>query len=221
MMNEEIRSTTNFARFKFQPRNSIGCKTRSILECSPRTIVNKLKLKWRVTLGVLAALVLTVSTLFVLWSGPRPLCHRAIDGAFQQWMLENGRTHVYPNASGIGSNSLAMIERFFGQDIQQYRYVPGLSNEDPKDLVLMYMRTQTHYTWHSDTEHTIFSPRRWMVLSPDILMGGTCPEGGELLDTPEFKRRLQITVAFLREHQRPYWQVVAEEQSDFLKSIKD
>src|SRR5437016_1029169 len=100
-----------------------------------------------------------VGVLFVLRSGPRPVCHRAVDGALQQWMLEIGHTNVYPNASGIGSNSLAMVERFFGHGIQQYGYVPGLSYDDPNDLVLMYLRTKTHYTWHGDTEHTLFSRR--------------------------------------------------------------
>ena len=164
-------------------------------------------------------MALIVGALFVLRSGPRPLCHRALDGAFQQWMLETSHTNTYPNADGVGSNSLAMIERHFGHDIQQYGYLPGLSYDDPKDAVLMYMRTR--YTWHGDTAHTIFSPQRWLVLSPEIVGSGTCPEGGELLDTSEFKRRLQMTVAFLREHQRPYWQVVAEEQSNFMKSVKD
>ncbi len=128
--------------------------------------MDKLKLKWRVTAGGVAALVLMLVALFVLRSGARPLCHRAVDGAFQQWMLETGHTNVYPNANGIGSNSLALLEPFFGKDIQQYDYVPGLSYSDPKNLVLLYMRTQIHYTWHGDTAHTIFSPRRWMVLSP-------------------------------------------------------
>jgi hypothetical protein len=114
---------------------------------------------------------------------------------------------------------LAMIQPYFGPDIQQYMYVPGLSGDDRKDLVLMYMRTR--YTWHGDNSHTILSSQRWLVLSPEIVGSGTCPEGGELLDTSELKRRLERTVAFLREHQRPYWQVVAAEQSNFLKSVRD
>jgi hypothetical protein len=134
-------------------------------------------------------------------------------------MLETGHTNAYPNAEGVGSNSLAMIQRYFGQDVQRYGYVPGLSYGDPKEVVLMYMRTR--YTWHADNAHTIFSPQRWLVLSPEIVDSGTCPEGGELLDTPEFKKRLEMTVAFLREHQRPYWQVVSQEKSNFLKSVTD
>lgn len=134
-------------------------------------------------------------------------------------MLEAGHANVYPNANGIGSNSLTMLEPYFRNDIQRYGYIPGLSYDDPRDVVLMYLRTR--YTWHGDTKHTIFSPERWLVLSPKLVNAGTCPEGGELLDTPEFIRRVQMTVAFLRDQQRPYWQVVAQEQSNFLKSVKE
>ena len=176
----------------------------------------------RILIGSIAVLALVVAALFVLPSGPRPVCHRAVDGAFQQWMLESGHTNgFYPNADGIGSNSLAMIEPFFGQDIQQYAYIPGLRIDDPKDFVLMYLKRPTHYSWHGDTEHTIFSPRRWMVVFPDIVMGGPYPEGGDLVDGPEFKRRVLRTVAYLKDHNRPHWQVVAKEQEEFLKSVKD
>jgi hypothetical protein len=176
----------------------------------------------RICIGGIAALALVVAALFVLRSGARPVCHRAVDGAFQEWAIETGHTNgFYPNADGIGSNSLAMIEPFFGHDILRYAYIPGLRFDDPKDLVLMYLKRETHYSWHGDTEHTIFSPRRWMVVSPDIVMGGPYPEGGDLLDGPEFRRRVLKTVAFLREHDRPNWQIVAKEQEEFLKSVKD
>jgi hypothetical protein len=60
-----------------------------------------------------------------------------------------------------------------------------------------------------------------MVLSPGIVMEGMCPEGGDLLDTPEFKRRLLLTLKFLQTKERPHWQVVSNEQMEFLKSIND
>jgi hypothetical protein len=176
----------------------------------------------RVFIGGVAALALVVAALFVLRSGPRPVCNRAVDGAFQQWMLETGHTNgFYPNADGVGSNSLAMIAPYFGRDMQQYVYVPGLKSDDPNDLVLMYLKKPTHYSWHGDTEHTIFSPRRWMVVSPDIVMGGPYPEGGDFLNGLEFRRRILKTVAFLREHDRLHWRVVAQQQEEFLKSVKD
>jgi len=181
--------------------------------------VNKRSRKWRFVIGILAISALVVATALVRFPPrPRPLCHRIIDGAFQQWALETGSTNSYPNTNGNGVASLAAVERLVGADIQQYGYDPGLHYDDPNDLVLMYMRKKTRHTWHGDTKHSIFSPSRWMVLSPEIL-NGTCPEGGELVDTPEFKRRLQLTVAFLKVRQRPYWEAVAGEQAQFLTSI--
>ena len=170
-----------------------------------------------VTAGIVAFSVVSAA-LLVLWSGHRPQCHKALDSAFRHWMLVTSHSNTYPNSAGQGSNSLEMINDFFGGDMHQYKYVPGLMTDDPKDLVLMYMRTS--YSWHGDASHTIFSPRHWLVLSPNIL-SGTCPEGGDLLDMTEFKKRLERTIAFLKEHQRPYWPTVEQEQSNFLTTIRN
>ena len=123
----------------------------------------------------------------------------------------------------MGSNSLALIDFGFGTEIQRYGYIPGLTCYDSGDLVLMYLKTKTHYSWHGDTKHTIFSPLRWMVISPGVIemQSSDYPEGGQLLDTAEFKRRVEKTVEFLKVNQRPNWEVVAKEQTDFLKSIKE
>lgn len=172
--------------------------------------------------GILLVLSLTVIALVFVKSGPRPLCHSMLNGAFQQWVQDSGHSNAYPNAGGVGSNSLALIEQYCGPDIQRYGYIPGLTYDDPKDLVLIYLKTKTHYSWHGDTSHTVFSPLKWMVISPQFHDGeNTCPEGGELLDTAEFKRRVERTVEFLKENQRTDWQVVAKEQADFLSSIKE
>ncbi len=118
---------------------------------------------------------------------------------------------------------LAMLEPYFGKEIQRYGYIPGLTCYDSGDLVLMYLKTKTHYSWHGDTKHTIFSPSRWMVISPGfaVMESSDYPEGGQLLDTAEFKRRIEKTIAFLKENHRPDWEVVAKEQADFLKSIEE
>jgi len=171
---------------------------------------------------IIAAVVLILSGLYLRFPpGPRPLCHRAIDGAFQRWTLATGETNAYPNVEGKGAASLAMVQPYFGESIQQYAYVPGLRGDDPEDLVFMYMKEKTSRTWHADASHSIFTPMRWMVLSRQIIDHGTCPEGGELLDTPEFRKRITATIAFLKDNQRPYWQVVANEQLAFLRSVKE
>ena len=152
--------------------------------------------------------------------GPRPMCHRQIDGAFQEWAIETGHTNEYPNINGDSHASLATAERFMGRDIQQYEYVPGLHYDDPNDLVLMYMKKKTRHSWHGDHEHSIFSKPQWLVLSPDII-SGTAGEGGDLVDTSELKRRIERTLAFLKDKQRPNWQAVTEQQIALLKSIND
>jgi hypothetical protein len=183
--------------------------------------VKKPILTKRVVIGSVVVLLCATVGLFMRFPpGPRPLCQRLLDGAFQQWSVDNSHTNVYPNADGKGSASLAMIEPYFGNNIQEYAYVPGLHYDDSTDLVLMYLKKKTRHTWHGDTKHSIFAPSRWMVLSPGV-SEGTCPEGGELVDTPELKRRLLLTLAFLKDKQRPYWQTVADEQMEFLNSIKE
>lgn len=184
----------------------------------------KSKLNVAIIIASFSTLALIVAAPFTLWRGPRPICGRLIDGAFQRWWLQSqtkcSRDCPYPNVDGSESRSLSAIEPFIGPEVQQYGYVPGLNEDDPGGLVLMYMKARTAYTWHGDSTHTILSPRHWMVLSPGT-MNGNLPEGGELLDTPEFKRRLEMTLAYLKEHQRPYWPVVVEAQSYFLKSLKN
>ena len=98
--------------------------------------------------------------------------------------------------------------------------MPGLHLDDPEQLVLMYMKEKTAYNYHGDSQHNIFSARKWMVLSPAIADSGKCPEGGDLLDTPEFKKRLLATIDFLKTNNRPNWQVVAREQMAFIASLK-
>jgi hypothetical protein len=186
-----------------------------------------MKSKWNVAIIIasFSTLALIVAAPVTLWRGPRPVCGRLIDGAIQQWWLQTqtncSRNCPYPNVDGSESGSLPAIEPFIGAEVHEYGYVPGLNEDDPGDLVLMYMKTRTAYTWHGDSTHTILSPRHWMVLSPGTFPNGTCPEGGELLDTAEFKRRLERTLAFVKEHERPYWPKVLEEQSKFLKRLKD
>ena len=81
--------------------------------------------------GIAAVLLISVGFFLRFPPGPRPLCHRGIDAALQQWMLATGHTN-YPNANGNGSASLAMIQPYFGEEIQQYGYVPGLREDDQK-----------------------------------------------------------------------------------------
>ena len=83
-----------------------------------------------------------------------------MDGAFQAWRINAGHTNAYPNVNGSGVKSLAQIEPCFGAEIiQKYSYVPGLTFDDPTNLVLMYLKKKTRHSWHGYTTHSIFSPR--------------------------------------------------------------
>src|SRR5438309_10564358 len=107
----------------------------------------------RIAVGIGLAVVAVTAFLIRFPPGPRPWCHRQVDGAFIQWMLSTGQPseypHEYPNANGNGHASLALIEPYFGGDIHDYGYVPGLREDDPKDLVLMYLKKKTRHSYHA------------------------------------------------------------------------
>jgi hypothetical protein len=64
----------------------------------------------------------------------------------------------------------------------------------------------------------------WMVFGPDLFQaahGNDLPEGGTRETTAEFKRRLQKTFDYLKENNRPYWENVVKEHTEFLNSIEE
>jgi hypothetical protein len=185
-------------------------------------ILKRLNKKFLLINGLALLVVAAVGFFLRHPPGPRPLCGRAFDGAFQEWMVHNHITNrYYPNTNGNGSASLAATSPYFGEVIKRYGYIPGLRWDDPKDLVLMYLKVKTRYTWHGDMTPNIFSPKLWKIVPPSVVDDGPDPEGGELVTTPEFKKRILKTLVFLKENQRPYWQTVATEQMQFLDSIKE
>lgn len=76
--------------------------------------------------------------------GPHFTCHRGLDCAFEQWWLTtpNGKTTnalVYPNVDGSSVKSLELIAPYVYHgmdDLRDYGYVPGLTSEDPRELIL-------------------------------------------------------------------------------------
>ena len=67
--------------------------------------------KAKIKIAVAAVgLVLTVLLLKVIFlpSGPDVVCHRGLDGAIQQWMLEAQHTNEYPNVEGSSEKSIAL-----------------------------------------------------------------------------------------------------------------
>lgn len=192
-----------------------------------------MKRRTKVILGVGCLVPLIVVGAFALViflgpPGPTFTCHRGLDSAFEQWKMATTNGSWYPNIGGIGKDSLEAVSVYVYKgmaSLQDYRYVPGLKSDDPKELILMYVNRPSIRTWHGDT-HWFRREKRWVILnpqtsSPDDTYGSGWSECGEALRTPEFKRRLQATLGFLKENNRPFWTNVVNEHSAFLKSIEE
>ena len=189
--------------------------------------------------GALLALLAVVGLVLVLarseflldWEG-RPYCHKGIMFGFKIWMEENGldmnsNTNAFPNVGGVGRDSLAAIREGMGGHMdwaKSYRYVPGLREDDPGHLVLMYFDRPTRWTWHGPAP-TIFTKKAWILVPVDFDGIGRHREGpGELSErvSPDrFKTRLRETLEFLQTNARPHWQTVVAEHRRFLESLED
>ena len=164
------------------------------------------------------------------WDG-RPVCHKGVMFAFMEWMGDQGgeinsHTNEFPNISGHGPDSLATISNGMAGHMawaRSYRYVPGLREDDPGDLVLMYLDRPTRWTWHGPPP-TIFKEKAWIIVPVDFAMGGRQVSGGgelsERVSLAEFQRRLRQTLDFVRTNERPHWQTVVAEHTKFLDSIE-
>jgi hypothetical protein len=164
----------------------------------------------------------------------RPYCHKGIMFGFKMWMRENGmdfnsHNNAFPNINGMGADSLATISNGMAGHMEwakDYRYVPGLHEDDPGDLLLMYLDRPTRWTWHgSPPKVFMFKKKAWLVIPVDFTMGGRRPSpgGGELserVSRDEFRSRLRRTLDFVRTNERPHWQTVVAEHTKFLDSIE-
>lgn len=174
----------------------------------------------RITLIAVAILcILVVGFRLRYPSDPLTLCQKVLDGGFEQCKMENG-TNAYPNVEGNSKKSFASAGQYmwhWEEYYAKYGYVPGLKDDDPSDLVLMYLKKKTRRTWNGDFSGSILREPKWMVIGPDF--GYDLPEGGRLEETSVFKTRLQRTLDFLKENERPHWETVVKEHTEFLNSI--
>jgi hypothetical protein len=180
------------------------------------------------TLALLVGLAFGYYRFILDWEA-RPGCHKGFMFAFYTWMDDNGKdantqTNDFPNINGIGAISLAAISNGMGSQMvwaHDYRYVPGLRQNDPGDLVLLYLNRPTRWTWHG-APGTIFRKRVWMVVPVDFTIGGrprSRNEGemSERLSPAEFRSRLSRTLDFIRTNERPNWRTIVAEHTKFLK----
>jgi hypothetical protein len=161
--------------------------------------------------------------------GPTPICMVFFpfwDSLPHQTDNTIDMDNAYPNVMGSGAISLQQIATNSGyfdeRLIRDYVYVPGLRGRDPDDLVMLYMKKPTRYYWHGRSRP--FLDPMWLVFSPGFNYCPTnaesCSERGQRMDTQEFERRLRLTLAFLKNNERPYWTNVVAEQEAFLKTIR-
>jgi hypothetical protein len=170
-------------------------------------------------IGVVLALACCAATVVVLLNPPGPdlICHKQIDGAIDQWMIESTNT-VFPNVHGNSAESIAAFNAYLApghlEIFHDYRYVPGLKPGDPEDLILLYTTSPSRRRWHGDMKW-IGEPKKWIVVNAGRNEGHHEPwemnEGSEALTTEQFTNRLQKTLAYLGEHNRPYWTNIVDE----------
>lgn len=173
---------------------------------------------------VLTALAVAYFFFMLDWSG-RPFCHKQYYAGFGIWM-DHDKTNAFPNAGGRSSDSLMAIREEMGGGTgwaKHYRYVPGLQQDDPGRLVLLYFDSPTRWTWHGQPP-TVFEEKAWLVVPVDFTQGSRPMSGvgemSERLTTEEFKRRLGETIEFVRTNSRPHWQEIVAEHTKFLESLE-
>ncbi|MFO1487685.1 MAG: hypothetical protein U1F65_04325 [Verrucomicrobiota bacterium] len=140
--------------------------------------------------------------------------------------LTYSMTNSFPNVGGMERDSLATLREGMGGHMDwanHYRYVPGLREDDPGDLILMYLDVPTRWTWHGPPP-TIFGKKAWIVVPIDFKTGMRPDAGpGELserISAEEFTARLKRTLDFIRTNRRPNWETVLAEHSKFLESME-
>lgn len=160
----------------------------------------------------------------------RPTCHKQIHLAFHLlWNNQDG-ANPFPNVNGSGQDSIRSLSNqlasLTGVVAQNYNYVPGLKEDDPGELVLLYLKRPTRWLSHV-APRSIFSDEGWIVVPVDFAgVGPQAPrkmigagEMSERLSTEQFTNRLIATLNFLRTNDRPYWPSVVKEQTAFLDSL--
>ena len=170
---------------------------------------------------------------FILdWHG-RPICHKQITLSLSTVMHSSDGVittewQPFPNVRGSSQDSLATLsESMAGYMVwtNDYNYVPGLREDDPPDLVLLYFTRPTRWNWHGSPP-TVFNAKAWILIPVDSAGVGFRPHTGqtgecsERVSRDEFRRRLRGTLDFIRTNERPNWQTVVAEHARFLHSIE-
>ncbi len=174
------------------------------------------------------ALVVAGTLLYqVDWTAPgKPICHKALFTVLWGWQDDSGTTD-FPNALGRSTDSLAQCDKLLQSDESKlsgnYMYVPGLTRDDPGELVLLYMAKPTRWTWHGEWPLRA-APLRWLVVPVDFREGnrefnGKGEQSQQLTDD-QFFSRLEKTLRFVEENKRPNWESIVKEHRAFLDEVR-
>lgn len=190
----------------------------------------------RYLLGACGALLLLAGMAYVMpfdYLGPRPrFQHVLFVSTIALWQHEFTATPWYPNVGGHSAESLALLAQYMGggkrieEELSSYAYVPGLKADDPPDLVMLYFKKPTRYSWWNDRP-SLSAPKGWLTFGPccdcdvrkvrsDVrtdLSGWACLES-----EANFRRRLEATLVYLEANRRSYWMTVKQEHETFLRS---
>ncbi len=173
-------------------------------------------------IGLVIAKIMLAPSSWPGRTGPHVTCHKLLEGALMQWMQER-QEKMYPNVEGDSAKSFAVLESYLGpmeDGFEDYVYVPGLQPDDPHDLVTFFVKRKSRQRWHGDNP-SIFRSAKWITMGPSPEAGEGWYELSQSVDTEEMKRRLERTMRYLKEHNRPNWPEILKEQSKNLELIHD
>ena len=152
----------------------------------------------------------------------KPACHKQVDLVIRFWQDEH-KTRAFPNADGDGAESLNEVKELanYPELKSHYSYVPGLTRDDPGDLVLFYINKPTRWTWHGPVP-TIFKSKQWILVPIDMKFYGGREDAGpgefsERVSFDEFRKRLRKTLDYLKAKERPNWERIVKQHSEFLE----
>lgn len=161
-----------------------------------------------------------------------PLCNKGLYLCTFNW-FDSSHSSELPNVDGNSAESLRKL--MMADDPEgwatRYQYVPGLTRNDPGDLVLAYLKTPTRWRHHAAGPPSRFAERKWILIPLDFTGAGgigtrverEMPDTGEeaeRVSLEELKSRLRKTLKYLQDNDRPHWQTVMAENEEFLKSLE-
>lgn len=187
---------------------------------------SRIRNRWLLVAGLLAGVAVTVTlcavaSITLLDREADPICHKNLFFAILNWQ-EKRATRYFPNIDGSSAASIEVLEELsvYRQLKSHYSYVPGLNRDDPEGLVLFYINRPTRWTSHVSTPW-IFTSKEWILVPVDMEWKSSRSDAGpgefsERVSFDEFRKRLRKTLDYIKTKQRPNWETIVKQHTDFL-----